>query len=155
MNKQEYEFLLSEKTMCEDFLKTSSVSRVIERVCSQIKLEGINKELERYDSKPPNWELLEDSNWNLFTKLLDQYKDTLVLYMFDVRMLRDLVDKPYDDYYWVYEDHIGNRSLASCVGRFIPLKGRLTNDEYEKLEKQFYMNLEWGDKLRSGLSKNT
>lgn len=64
-------------------------------------------------------------------KELEPYKNTLVLDFFDVVRLVDVIDGG-DDYYWVY-DTLNGLKQSSCVTGWIPLKGKLNDDEYNHL----------------------
>jgi hypothetical protein len=74
-------------------------------------------------------------NWKIFSNLLEQYKDTLVLDLFNVVQLVGLEDGE-DDYYWVYSDGF-RETRSSCVGMFIPLN---ECDFYEDLVYVWNLN---------------
>lgn len=69
---------------------------------------------------------------------LEPYKNTLVLYYFDVVRLVDVIDGE-DDYYWVYDTHKGIVH-ASCVSGWIALKGVLPDKEYKRLVNVWNLN---------------
>jgi len=71
-------------------------------------------------------------------KELKPYKNTLVLDFFNVVRLVDVVDGE-EDYYWVYDTPNGLKQ-SSCVMGWIPLKGKLNDDEYNHLVKIWNYN---------------
>jgi len=73
---------------------------------------------------------------------LAQYKDTLVLDGFTVVRLEGLdLEQDDGDFYWEFRHLSGEKVLTSCVMRFVPLKGKLDNEDYEYLERAFRLNL--------------
>jgi hypothetical protein len=64
---------------------------------------------------------------------------TLVLDHFDVVRLIDVVDGE-DDYYWVYKSSERGVYWSSCCGRWIPLKGKLDEKDYNEIERVWGLN---------------
>jgi hypothetical protein len=74
-----------------------------------------------------------------FKKELEPYKDTLVISDFDaVVRLVDVIDGE-EDYYWVYDTYKGIVN-ASCVCGWIPLKGFIPEDDYNRLKNVWNLN---------------
>jgi hypothetical protein len=72
-------------------------------------------------------------------KELEPYRNTLVLDYFKIVRLVDVVDGD-DDYYWVLDDSGRGIYWSSCVGGWIPLKGRLKNKDYKELVRVWNLN---------------
>ena len=70
---------------------------------------------------------------------IEQYIGTLVLDMFDVVRLEGFIEDD-GDYYYIMRKIKGGIYCSSCVLNFIPLKGKIDDDEYNALERQFEMN---------------
>lgn len=70
---------------------------------------------------------------------VEPYKNTLVIDDFDtVVRLVDVIDGD-DDYYWVYESR--NRIYySSCVGGWIPLKGFIEQEKYDRMVRMWNLN---------------
>ena len=66
-----------------------------------------------------------------FQQTIADFKNTLVLYGFDLYRLVDVIDGE-DDYYWVLHD-LKQEIHASCVGAVIRLKGVLPERDYNHL----------------------
>lgn len=62
---------------------------------------------------------------------LTPYQNTLVLDLFEVVRLVDVIDDE-DDFYWVYDTFKGTVH-SSCVYKWIPLKGKIDEDRYNRL----------------------
>jgi len=63
---------------------------------------------------------------------LEPFKNTLVIGdFFEVVRLVDVKENEFD-YYWVYDSWKGE-SYGSCAGRWIPLKGFIKQEDYERL----------------------
>lgn len=73
-------------------------------------------------------------------KELAPHKGKLVLNHFDVVRLIDVVDGK-DDYYWVIK-HADKRGIhwSSCVGGWMPLKGKISDKHYNELERVWKLN---------------
>lgn len=69
---------------------------------------------------------------------LAPYRNTLVLNYFEVVRLVDVIDEE-DDYYWVLDSHKGI-VYSSCVGGWIPLKGKLDTKDYAELVRVWNLN---------------
>lgn len=82
------------------------------------------------------------SNWELLLEEKRKYKDTLVLDCFDLVIFRDIIDWE-DDYYYLYERLNWEKYESSAVIWFSPLKGRLSKEEYERLERLWDFNTWW------------
>ena len=85
-----------------------------------------------------DFKVMIDANLKSITDKVNKYKNTLVLFSFDVVELLDYVDGP-DDYYWVYNDR-RNIRWSSCVGGFIPLIEYLPKDVYVNLNRVWGYN---------------
>jgi len=72
-------------------------------------------------------------------KELEPFKNTLVIGDF-YRIVRlvDVVDGE-DDYYWVY-DTINGTCYSTCVGGWIPLKGFIDKDKYDRMVHVWNLN---------------
>jgi hypothetical protein len=74
---------------------------------------------------------------------LEPYRNTLVLWdYFEVARLVDVIEDtdPLDgDYYWVYDTFKGIIH-SSCVGGWIPLKGFIPDDRYNRLVSIWNLN---------------
>lgn len=70
---------------------------------------------------------------------VEPYKNTLVIDDFDtVVRLVDVIDGD-DDYYWVFESR--NRTYySSCVGGWIPLKGFIEQEKYDRMVRIWNLN---------------
>ena len=81
-----------------------------------------------------------DDNLKFITEFVASHRDELVLDCFDVVMLKDFADGD-DDYYYVV---IGERGTywTSCVGPLYPLKNVLPEDEYNRLEEVYKLNVD-------------
>lgn len=75
---------------------------------------------------------------NSLKKELEPYKNTLVLDFFQVKRLVDVIDDG-DDFYWVYDNGRG-REYSTCVGLWIPLKGKIDENRYNKLVTVWNLN---------------
>ncbi len=74
-----------------------------------------------------------------FQKMLEPFKNTLVIDDFDkVVRLVDVVDGE-DDYYWVY-DCMQGLYHSSCVGGWIPLKGFVEQEKYDRMVRIWNLN---------------
>lgn len=72
-------------------------------------------------------------------KEIEPYQNTLVIKDFEgVVRLVDVVDDE-DDYYWVFDTKQG-LCKSSCLIDFIPLKGFLSNENYNKLLRIWNLN---------------
>lgn len=71
---------------------------------------------------------------------LRPYENTLVLDHFEVVNLIDVEDHPNDDFYWVYFSLYRGKYLSSCVGGWVPLKGHIPDDDYERLKYVWNLN---------------
>jgi hypothetical protein len=71
-------------------------------------------------------------------KELEPYCNTLVLDYFEVVRLVDVIDGE-DDYYWVYDTKKGIVH-SSCVGGWIPLKGKIEDENYDRLVRVWNLN---------------
>ena len=69
---------------------------------------------------------------------LTPYQNTLVLDLFEVVRLVDVIDGE-DDFYWVYDTYKGIVH-SSCVGCWIPLKGKIDEDRYNRLVNIWNLN---------------
>ena len=74
----------------------------------------------------------------------EKHKGQIVLaYLEAYRLTGEILDDG-EDYYWGYETLDGENPFiwSSCVGDFIPLKERLTEEEYNHIEKIFNINFD-------------
>jgi len=71
-------------------------------------------------------------------KELEPYRNTLVLDYFELVRLVDVIDGE-DDYYWVYDTKKGIVH-SSCVGGWIPLKGKIEDENYDGLVRVWNLN---------------
>ena len=75
-------------------------------------------------------------------QLIESIKDTLVLHDFDVVRLTDVVEG-IDDFYWLLRNPITGDYRASCALKLIPLKEKISDEEYEYLEFMWKLNYEF------------
>jgi hypothetical protein len=77
---------------------------------------------------------VDEYNKDLFERLqkeLAEYKDTLVIDTFcNIVKLVDVIDGE-DDFYWVVKG--ATYKHISCLMNWTPLKGRLSEEEYEQV----------------------
>lgn len=78
----------------------------------------------------------------ILKKEIEPYIGTLVLDTFEVKMLSDVIFHD-DDFCWVYDtfDNIENQK-CSCLIKWTPLKGSLSDSDYKKLVKLWNLNAE-------------
>lgn len=84
-----------------------------------------------------------DENLKEIKAFVKQHKNELVIAMFKISRLVGYKDIPGDDYYWVLSEANSwkkQRTLHSCVGSLIPLKGSIPDEEYNRLDKMFKLN---------------
>ena len=73
---------------------------------------------------------------------LEPYKNTLVIDDFDsISRLVDVIEDE-DDFYWVYDSKNGIYH-SSCVIDWIPLKGFIEQEKYERLVYTWNLNNEY------------
>ena len=83
---------------------------------------------------------MKNNNWTIISKKVDRHLGELVLNCIgEVVLLIGLEDRP-DDYYYIFLDRDCKSSLDSCVGGFIPLKGCISDRDYEQLAYIFHAN---------------
>ena len=72
---------------------------------------------------------------------LEPYKNTLVIDNFDsvVRLVDVIEDEYEDDYYWVYDSKKG-LTYSSCVCSWIPLKGFIEQEKYDRMVSIWNLN---------------
>jgi hypothetical protein len=72
---------------------------------------------------------------------LEPFKDTLVIADFDrvVRLVDVIEDEDDDDFYWVYDSSTGIIH-SSCVCDWIPLKGFLSDKNYNTMVHVWNLN---------------
>jgi len=78
-------------------------------------------------------------------KVIKQHKGELVLDLFKVVRLKGFYETE-EDYYYVYEQIPGETFYSSCVGSFIPLKGKIDKEHYDELVRVFGLNFFGGGK---------
>ncbi len=74
-------------------------------------------------------------------KILEPYKNTLVIDNYVVKRLVS-VEESEEDYYWVYDSIYDGITKSSCCGIFTPLKGVLSSDQYQKLVNIWNYNVD-------------
>ena len=96
-----------------------------------------------------NYKLLRRSNPIIIQKQANKYRNQL---MFDppFRIIKLLgwTDQYKDDLYWVIQVNDYKESsivLHSCVGGFIPLKGKLSGFDYYRAEENWEINMKHCD----------
>lgn len=71
---------------------------------------------------------------------LEPFKNTLVIDDFDtVVRLVDVVDDVDDDLYWVYDSR-NEIYYSSCVGGWIPLRGFIEQEKYDRMVSVWNLN---------------
>jgi hypothetical protein len=86
-----------------------------------------------------------DENQKLIQEFVDKNKDTLVIDMFEIKVLRGWYednDPETMDYYWILQDIKGEFVQSSCVGEIIALKGVIPDESYDRLRSMFQYNLD-------------
>jgi len=97
-----------------------------------------------------DFKTMDDKNRKSIIRQVKKYKNSLVLFSFEVCELLDWVDGE-DDYYWVVNT---NREIIwrSCVGGFISLIDYLPKNLYDGLKKTWDYNdsFKWdgGERLK-------
>ncbi len=98
--------------------------------------------METYTDETLN-KIVEEENYETFAKLkaeVEPYKNTLVLDGFDeVARLIDVIDGEWD-FYYVVENNKRGIIHHSCVGTFIPLKGFIEQEKYDRLVHVWNLN---------------
>lgn len=79
------------------------------------------------------------ATWVEMLEELKPHKGELVLEDFEVVRLMAL-EADEDDYYWVMKHPGGKIAWHSCVGGWIPLKGKISDEKYERLEHLWKLN---------------
>jgi len=93
----------------------------------------------------PQW--TEEDNKRFAEQLLElkeeiaPYKNTLVIDGYDVVLLEDVIDG-HIDFYYVFHHSKNGRYESSVVGGFIPLKGRINENDYNSLARIWNINYE-------------
>ena len=77
-------------------------------------------------------------------KEMEPHKGNLVLNHFEVVRLVDVVNGE-DDYYWVFKSPVRGTYWSSCVGGWMPLKGKIAEEDYMELERVWGLNEERWD----------
>lgn len=98
---------------------------------------AITIEMERNVNGASSNNLLEK-----FRSKLLPYTNTLVLMEFEVVRIKDVVDVPDDDLFWVCEYIDGSTVNFSCVISWSPLKGVIDESYYEHLLRIWELNIE-------------
>lgn len=95
----------------------------------------------------------ETSLYKELKEKAENYKGQIVLSYLEVYRLTGEIHDDGEDYYWGYEtlDSENPFIWSSCVGGFIPLKGRLTEEEYNSVERIFEMNFDMRKKYREDI----
>ena len=71
---------------------------------------------------------------------LEPYRNTLVIGAWDdIVRLVDVVDEEHD-FCWVYDSRTRGITGESCVGGWIPLKGFIPDEEYDRLVRVWNLN---------------
>lgn len=79
-------------------------------------------------------------NLDYLRSKLVNYQNTLVISLLDdIVRLVDVIEQD-DDFYWVYDSRIRGIYYSSCVGSWIPLKGHLKEDDYNRLVYTWNLN---------------
>jgi hypothetical protein len=72
---------------------------------------------------------------------VEPYLGTLVLFFTEIKLLADVVEDPMDEEIcWKLYDKDGEFSYDSCCIDFIPLKGKLADEQYNKLVNHWNLN---------------
>jgi hypothetical protein len=81
-----------------------------------------------------------DETLKYIKKFVKKHKGELVIDGFSIVMLEGYRDIPEDDYYWELFKIRTGRYLSSCVGGLIPLKGVLSDEDYNEIKRAFDLN---------------
>ena len=80
-------------------------------------------------------------NKSIILSEINQYINTIILSFGDFTLYRLMgFYEDTDDYYYNLKDIKGQFSLHSCVMGFIPLKNKIDDDDYERIESVFEIN---------------
>lgn len=74
---------------------------------------------------------------NAFVK--EHYRELVIDQEYKISRIIDSHDGE-DDYYWVLEGFFGKRHLESCVGGLIPLKNKISDEDYKNINNVFKLN---------------
>lgn len=77
-----------------------------------------------------------------FRKLKEQaneFKNTLLLYLFEVVRLEGVIEDA-EDFYWVFERANGQIVHVSCLIQWVPLKSYLKKEQYSRLKTIWNLN---------------
>lgn len=108
-----------------DYYNSTAVLEAIEEVKPKIKSKT------KYNN---------DEAFRRLKEQADKFKNTLILYLFEVVRLVDIVQDE-DDFYWVFEKSNGEVQHVSCLIEWIPLKSLLKDKQYERLKSFWNLNL--------------
>jgi hypothetical protein len=91
------------------------------------------------------WTLLKKDNAFMIQRFVNRYRNQIMLDdISGVIKLLGWTDQFESDYYYIAQarryGESDNVFLYSCVGSFIPLKGKLSKFNYMRLEQLWYMN---------------
>lgn len=121
---------------------TGDVSPLPRPECSK---EEVN--LEKCDSFFP-----QSSKIDLL-KFIEEHKGELLIDgMTVVRLIDFKTDE--DDHYYDVQSLKQGRYWTSCVGRLIPLKGRISDEDYQSLEHLFNINIGWVLEAQKSCAEN-
>ena len=84
---------------------------------------------------------ITDENKKRILKFVEQHKNELVLDLFEVVRLLGFYEDEDDYYYKVQSTGTTGVYFTSCVGRLYPLKGALSENEYNTINQIFNMNI--------------
>lgn len=91
--------------------------------------------------KPKVKEKDEHSKLAEYKREVEEYKGTLILYLFEVvRLINVIEDTDDDEYYWVFQKSNGKTVHVSCLIEWIPLKKYLKERHYKRLETIWNLN---------------
>jgi len=87
-------------------------------------------------------ELFNRRNDYIIQKECNKHRNELAIYGWgnEIYLLLGWTDQYEDDYYYVYYSWKDGIKLASCVGGFTWLKGKISGFEYYRMEKVWFLN---------------
>ena len=95
-------------------------------------LEAIEEVIPKKKSEP-------DETFRKLKEQANEFKNTLLLYLFEVVRLEGVVEDA-EDFYWVFERANGEIVHVSCIIQWVPLKFYLEEEQYSRLKTIWNLN---------------
>lgn len=128
-----------------EFLTTEELNVLWENSQSHPKLEFYSKYFHIPKYRLYKWfrKLFgNDNNAYVIQKECNNHRNEIVISTGDYSLIRLLgwTNQHEDDYYYIAIMGNAEIHLLTCVGGFIPLKGKISNYDYYSIDKSFNMN---------------